>query len=427
MSGRYRIKTLMLSSGERLPVILDSSGQPLFEPTVYSLTEIRGRNRASNTIASALRSISVFFMFLDLRKIPLNERLGSGQILSLGEIEDLVRICRLPIARLNEMIDTANTKHVQVSVTSIEKHRSRLRSITEHEIIPASAATRLRYIRDYIVWMVNGRLSKHGVDATYRSALDSSRNFWVNSIDARLPSGDSRGVLNQREGLGQESAAMLLKLIDPLSSENPWSDEHSRYRNALIIQWLYFLGLRRGELLNIRISDIDFRKGTVIVARRADDPDDPRKHQPNVKTRAREIPLSSGLLSVAEDYIMSKRAVFKGARKHNFLFVSSDTGVPLSISSLVKIFDVLRTKCPDLPKSLSAHVLRHTWNERYSEEMDKKQVSEETEKKTRSYLMGWSETSGTAATYTGRHILMKAQKASLEMQQVMVGEGHVDE
>jgi integrase len=114
---------------------------------------------------------------------------------------------------------------------------------------------------------------------------------------------------------------------------------------------------------------------------------------------------------------MNHRAVQPGARKHDFLFVSEDNGAPLSISSLTKIFLILRTKCPDLPRDLSAHVLRHTWNDRYSETMDKRQVAEESEKKMRSYLMGWSETSGTAAIYTRRHIRKRAQEASLAMQE----------
>ena len=65
-------------------------------------------------------------------------------------------------------------------------------------------------------------------------------------------------------------------------------------------------------------------------------------------------------------------------------------------------------------------VLRHTWNDFYSEEMDKNRVGEEQEKKTRSYLMGWSETSGTAATYTRRHIRKKAQAASLQLQKNLI-------
>jgi hypothetical protein len=48
--------------------------------------------------------------------------------------------------------------------------------------------------------------------------------------------------------------------------------------------------------------------------------------------------------------------------------------------------------------------------------MDISRVSEEQEKKMRSYLMGWSELSGTAATYTRRHVREKAKKVSLELQ-----------
>ena len=87
--------------------------------------------------------------------------------------------------------------------------------------------------------------------------------------------------------------------------------------------------------------------------------------------------------------------------------------------SLAKAFQVLREKCKDLPRDLSAHVLRHTWNENFSIAMDKEKTGEETEKKIRSYLMGWSETSGTAATYTRRHIRNKAREVSLDIQKKM--------
>ena len=63
--------------------------------------------------------------------------------------------------------------------------------------------------------------------------------------------------------------------------------------------------MRRGELLNIRISDLNFRESTVVVLRRADDLSDPRTNQPKVKTRGREIPLSKGLLDKTNAYIMN--------------------------------------------------------------------------------------------------------------------------
>jgi integrase len=425
--SRYLVKTVVAANGERLPVLMGPDGLPLFEPTLFALTEIRAKNRAANTIGNCLRGILVFYLFLDLNGINLRGRLTEGRLLSMGEIEDLVRLCRLPIEKIVSASSPDDTASVPSQIVSMEKYRQRVTTEFIREIVPAFAATRLRCIRDYLKWLVSDRSSRVGVGSDRGTALDVAGRFVVGAIDARLPVGDNRGYLGEREALAPDSVKELLHVIDPDSADNPWQDEHSRFRNELIILWLYYLGVRRGELLGVRISDIDFRKGSVLIARRADDPTDPRRDQPNVKTRAREIPLSQLLQDKTGAYIVKYRSVLQAARKHDFLLVASDSGAPLSIPSFAKIFNVLRAKCSSLPRNLFAHLLRHTWNDRFSEEMDKRGVGEETEKKTRSYLMGWSETSGTAATYTRRHVRKKAQEASLKMQADMAQKGRDDD
>ncbi|MDQ1835655.1 integrase, partial [Massilia sp. CCM 9029] len=84
-----------------------------------------------------------------------------------------------------------------------------------------------------------------------------------------------------------------------------------------------------------------------------------------------------------------------------------------------KIFERLREKCPDLP-DFFPHIFRHCWNDRFSDLMDKNKISEASEQKMRSALMGWAQTSGTAATYTRRHVRRKASAASLQMQGDMI-------
>ena len=424
MSQKYRVRMIVTSTGERLPILLGRDGLPMFDPTIFSLSEVRSRNRASNTIDSYLRSIMVFLLFLDLRKINLEERLKVGQLLYLGEIEELVGICRLPVEKIHSLLDEVQVvpKQTTSSVVSLEKLRKRSSNNDEMRIDGSSAATRLRNIRDYLKWLCLACISKHGIEASLRLTLESSIQYTSNAIEARMPSGAYKhSKIDQREGLEPEVVSQILKVINSQSQENPWSDEHSKYRNELIILWLLNCGLRRGELLNIRISDLNFRESTVVVVRRADDLSDPRTNQPKVKTRGREIPLSKGLLDKTNAYIMNQRSAIKGARKHDFLFVASDTGAPLSIPSLNKIFAVLQKKFTEHANQLFPHILRHTWNDIFSEEMDKNKVGEEQEKKARSYLMGWSETSGTAATYTRRHIRKKAQAASLELQKNIMG------
>ena len=423
MISKYRVKMIVTSSGERLPMLLGRDGLPMFEPTVFSLSEVRSRNRASNTIDNYLRSIMVFLLFLDLRNINLEERLKVGQLLSLGEIEELVRVCRLPVEKIHFMLDEVQVVSNQTisSVVSLESMRKRSSIQNEIRIDGSYAATRLRNIRDYLKWLSLTRISKHGVDVSLRLSLESSFQHTSDAIEARMPSGAYKhSRIDQREGLEPEVVSQILKVINPQSQENPWTDEHSKYRNELIILWLLNCGLRRGELLNIRISDLNFRESTVVVVRRADDHFDPRTNQPKVKTRGREIPLSTGLLDKTYAYIMNQRALIKGAKKHDFLFVAADSGTPLSIPSVNKVFTVLKSKFPKFHDQLFPHILRHTWNDFYSEEMDKNKVGEEQEKKTRSYLMGWSETSGTAATYTRRHIRKRAQAASLQLQKNVI-------
>ena len=419
----YRVKTIVTSSGERLPMLLDRDGLPIFEPTVFSLSEVRARNRASSTIDSYLRSIMVFLLFLDLRSINLKERLKVGHLLSLPEIEDLVGICRLPAEKIHSMLNEVHAipKQTNSTVISLEKLRKHPSNNDKVGIDGSSAATRLRNIRNYLKWLCLTRISKYGVDESLRLSLESSIQYTSSTLEARLPSGAYKhSRIDQREGLEPEVVNQILKVTNPKSQENPWSDEHSKYRNELIILWLLSCGLRRGELLNIRISDLDFRRSTVVVVRRSDDICDPRTNQPKVKTRGREVPLSTGLLDKTNVYIMNHRSLIKGAKKHDFLFVASDSGFPLSIPSVNKIFTVLKSKFPKFYDQLFPHILRHTWNDFYSEEMDKNRVGEEQEKKTRSYLMGWSETSGTAATYTRRHIRKKAQAASLQLQKNLI-------
>lgn len=406
-------------------MLLDGEGQPLFEPTVYALTELRARNQATNTLSNSLRAIQVFYQFLAIRGIDITERISSGQLLSLGEVEDLTRLCRLPVKLLDAMRATSGVTRENHKVSSLEKARVRLQENAQEEVEPAFAGSRMRYIRGYIEWLVSNALAKHGLDRQVATLLDASCKRVVAAINARIPKGGHQGAINQREGLAPEMIDVLLKVASPQSPNNPWRGEYARNRNALIVHWLYYLGLRRGELLGVRVQDVDFLKGTVTIHRRADDVNDPRTNQPQTKTRAREIPLGEGLKSLTYAYVMNHRSALKGARKHNFLFCADVTGQPMSLPTLNKVFKVLREKCPSLPDSLCPHVLRHTWNDRFSEEMDKRKASEESEKKLRSYLMGWSETSGTAATYTRRHTRKKAQEVSLKMQeQVKGGQGN---
>ncbi len=420
MTNPYVVRTLRLSSGERLPVLIDTRvGVPLFMPTVYSLTQVRGRNLAANTIEQTLRHIVVLLLFLEQRSIDIEARFQEGCILELAEIESLARVCSLPLPDV-VALGTQGVSAKPARVTSLERVRHHQPDVAPKAVHSDWAASRVRVIADYLSWLTKAQLLALPNSSAAFQVLEPTRQIVVSTLLARAPADRSRSVVGLREGLSDEISARVLRVTAKDSPENPWTSEFTKCRNELVFRWLHSFGLRRGELLNVKVSDIDFRKETVTVVRRADAPEDPRNEQPTVKTRDRVLPVPPDLCRMTHDYVVHARRHLVGARRHEFLVVADKTGAPLSLSALNKCFAFLRTHIPDLPDDLSPHVLRHTWNDAFSETMDRMKTPEPDEQKMRSFLMGWSETSGTAANYTRRHVRQKAVEVSLKLQAGMV-------
>lgn len=419
MSNRYAVRTIRLESGERLPLLIrKETGLPLLEPMLYALTELRAINRASATIEQAARGVMVLLLFLDEARIDLALRLKSGEFLEVDEIERLVAFCRSPLAELQELLPP-DTLNKALAPQSIRGEKIRMRSPpAKAEVDPRTAAIRIFYIHEYLQWLVLARLSRISFSHPSRLTIESVAKSSLKVLKARSPIGRYKNLL-RREGLSKASAALLTELIDPNASKSPWVNTHARIRNCLAIKMLWSLGVRRGELLGIKIRDINFRSNEILISRRADDPEDARSAHPNAKTADRLLPMSNELANHIKGYIFGCRRAILGARQHEFLFVANGTGKPLSLVALNKVFSLLRKRFFGRAETLSPHVLRHTWNDEFSELMDKEKIPEDTERRMRSYLMGWSENSTSAANYTRRHIRRKSLGASLQLQQGM--------
>lgn len=414
----YSVKTIVLVGGERLPVLIENAtGMPLFESMIYALSELRATNKASNTIDQILRSIMLLQLFLKSNNIDLSIRISQGQIFSLSEIDELVRNCRRPVANQVGTFAAPSPKAIQFHTGSAEILRLAQRKNTALlEVAGHTAANRVRVIRDYLDWLVKYYMTRYQANTAEYMGLRDAWSSCIGAFNARVPRHKGRNSIAQREGLTLAATAKLLEVILPDSSRNPWRGESTRIRNYLMLRWLYDFGLRRGELLNLKISDINFQAENVTIARRADDPEDPRRWQPKVKTRDRMLPLSPGLGKLTYEYIIKIRHSIGKAKHHPFLFVAIGTGAPLSLNALNKITADIKKALPGEFETLTPHVLRHTWNDRFSRTADNMNISESDEEHQRSFLMGWSPTSKTAGTYTRRHIREKAQQVSLKMQ-----------
>lgn len=356
----------------------------------------------------------LLLLTLESLGISLSERLRVGRLLDLGEIEAVVRACSLHLDELQESVLEVVPIALQ-KVTRIESVRTAARPPKLHEVLPGTAAIRLHYIRRYISWLCTAALLKQDPSSESFNRLTAAQELVDRALKARTPDEKNRNMLNRREGLSEDELAKLLKVIAVDSPDNPWKGEHNRIRNNLIVRWYLLTGMRRGELLNVQIPDINFQSNEVLIVRRADESADPRVSQPLVKTADRLLPVHPELAKDTHAYVLQHRRKVGNAKRHPYLFVASISGAPLSLAAVNLVFQQLRT-VDGLPSNLSPHVLRHTWNDQFSALADREGFSEEVEKKMRSRLMGWSETSESASVYTRRHIRKKSREAMLSLQ-----------
>ena len=277
---------------------------------------------------------------------------------------------------------------------------------------------RMSIIATYVGFLA-GRL--YPVTATSAKEISAL----VESIKANRPRIRSKTDLDRSDiHLDDTVLDAIEATLQPGGAANPVADIGLQYRNALMFTILRLTGMRRGELLNLKIDDIDFGRNTLKIVRRADSTGDPRNYQPLAKTRERTFPLIQELMDRIQEYIYGYRNKVPGARKHGYLFVvhrpGKTLGWPISNSGFGKFVEVL-SGLADKSSELHAHALRHHWNYIFSKSCDGQGLSSEKEQKLRSYLMGWSETSTTASTYNKRHIKEAAAKAAIGLQRKHLG------
>ncbi|WKV52169.1 tyrosine-type recombinase/integrase [Dickeya fangzhongdai] len=393
------INSFLLDSGERYCLIMNKeTGQPLYYSNLYLTTQIRNRGYSISTIESIAVNIALFYRFLNERNISIENDIIQYKYLSNADIDRLAMFMSKKFA-----LGDVTNKKIFVSKQTLYR--------------------RLNNIAGYLFW-----LSSILIKSNNREHVNLSLKM-VHAIKERRPRNNKRynDRNEENECINEFAIVKIMELINPNSNSNPFL-HYVRERNELLIIMLYELGIRCGEILNVRISDIDFRKNRLRIERRADEKSDPRVRQPLVKTLDRSLPLSKYLISKIYSYILNRRLIAEG--KSDYLFVSckpgSNQGDPLSISGYHKIISQLAMSDP-LLKGLKGHQFRHTWNYNFSKLMDScdPKISVREQEVMREYLMGWKKGSGTAAIYNKRFIREQANEASLKLQEKLINKKRI--
>ncbi|WP_394541745.1 tyrosine-type recombinase/integrase [Pantoea sp. SGAir0418] len=398
---RIVTNTIKMDTGERCCLITDKvSKMPLYYPCLYISSELRKKNESISTIELHSASIALFYRFLNFKKIDLEERIKTAEFLRLQEID-----------ALKEFITKRMKKEKVVNLDS----GCRVSSNTQY--------FRLTAIIKYLEWLCDFFTVSYKRDHIIIDKFIAKMKSHRPKIRFR-----NQNSLNDKN-LSNNQLNILFDVLKVGSEMNPFKADVQR-RNRLMILILYHLGLRVGELLNIKVTDIDIGSQTISINRRADDPDDSRIKQPLVKTLERKLSISNDLCIEICNYIKFERRKHRMKKDNGYLFIchkkGNTFGEPLSIQAYHKIINALKNSCPELSR-MTGHKLRHTWNFEFSSKMDQMEnpPNQYEQEQIRSLLMGWKEGSGTASTYNRRFIEKKAGEIALNMQKEIINRGGV--
>ncbi|MGR6440062.1 tyrosine-type recombinase/integrase [Proteus mirabilis] len=153
-----------------------------------------------------------------------------------------------------------------------------------------------------------------------------------------------------RKGLNESEVDFLFAVLHPNAEQGYGRDSAVKFRNYVSVGLMLFCGLRPGELLSLRVEDVQVGAISAIkVERRPADRLDVRRPRPQIKRNGRVIPIENKQLTFAlNEYIVTWREVLESkSQDESDYLILSDEGSPLSQSSITQFFQLLRSQYAD--------------------------------------------------------------------------------
>lgn len=390
----YRTEILRLSTGERIPLLVDrTTGLPDARATAYTVSV--DRTKSWNTAKHHLDAIGLFYEWAAAARIDLDHRFGTAELFNQEEVHGLSASLRL-------------------------RRQSRWNKVSKPEVVIADThGNRINAVCGFIRWRGQGVLQAMRLTDERLHHARERLDLVLEGLGSSARSGGSR----KRQGLTEDQQRFLLEVIRPDHPNNPFSSE-TRLRNFALVLMMFEFGVRRGEPLLLKSKHVltSGARPSVQFLPMPNDPEDMRRFEPRLKTGSRLLFMSPALATAIDDYIMHERAKVPNARKARFLFIDSKKGMPLSLRSLYDLFVTLRSRFPEqLPPNFSPHVLRHTFNGRFSSAAKRQGLKAAEAKLARNHVLGWKKHSDQGAEYDDSEILRDAEQALADLQDQLVG------
>jgi len=358
-----KIEIISHPSGDQLPMLTDEDGLPITLPSEFVIAR---RHLSLNTLIRNLRDIAAFWRWLIREDIDLVFKIRSGKQFTEAQI-------------------------IGSAVEALRRDQGAKRKVVKIGVSPLTFNQRLATVRQFLEWCFDVEIaSMPDADSRYAQLRQNKKvmSTWLGNCFI------SSSPMNKeiRKGLKDDEIKFLIEILNPNNPEAIGRNSAVRFRNYIATLVMLCYGLRPGELLNLRIEDIEIGAlSAVHVRRRRQNNADTRKPRPQIKRNGRVLSIDDAeFVRALDEYIMVWRDVLaRGAKKDSDYLILSDEGDALSQSSMTQFYQLLRKKFPGhLPRNLSAKTLRHTFSSQMEKSLRTAGIPEDQRRQALAYLRG---------------------------------------
>lgn len=235
------------------------------------------------------------------------------------------------------------SRHTEISYyTDLKQFESFISTFTSQPLNPQSVTPEM--IRQWIVFLMKHNISANSISRKLSSVKSFYRYLLEHNMATHNPAQTMKSPKKKKPLPSFANYHQIKPVLEKAWQKAIESDNFEKYRNALMVELMYLTGIRRAELLNIRLSDIDFAKKQILI------------HGKRKKERI--IPISNNLIEKIETYWQIRQMNIEDTNS-NLLFVLQ-TGKPLYPMLLYRIVHHHLCDITHLKKA-GPHVLRHSF------------------------------------------------------------------
>lgn len=184
---------------------------------------------------------------------------------------------------------------------------------------------------DDLIQFNNAYILKNNLSASYQNQI-------VNAIKLFYSTVQNKKI--EMSGIHRPKRAKLLPNVLSKEEVKRILNAHVNLKHRVMLSLIYSCGLRRGELLNLKLTDIDSKRNLIFI------------HQAKGK-KDRIAPLSIKILSMLREY-------YSGYKPKFWLFEGQNKGEQYSEKSLQSVLKLALIKT-GIDKPVSLHWLRHSY------------------------------------------------------------------